>query len=68
MTILNAYLVPKYDEDNPEFGEGDGFFVGLQVVEFLNKAISAASVKELSMADFWWSQTGKVGPQGFKGA
>ena len=52
MAILNAYLVPKFDYDTANFGEGDGYFVGLTVAQFLKEAIDG--VAEFSGADYRW--------------
>jgi hypothetical protein len=55
MTTIDVYLVPKYDRTKSDFGEGDGFFVGQRVAEFLKKA--ATSSGKIDDADFWWSGT-----------
>jgi|HubBroStandDraft_4_1064222.scaffolds.fasta_scaffold250728_1 hypothetical protein len=55
MTTIDVYLVPKYDRTKSDFGEGDGFFVGQRVAEFLKKA--ATSSGNFDDADFWWSGT-----------
>jgi hypothetical protein len=55
MTTIDVYLVPKYDRTKSDFGEGDGFFVGQRVAEFLKKA--ATSSGNIDDADFWWSGT-----------
>ena len=55
MTTIDVYLVPKYDRTKSDFGEGDGFFVGQRVAEFLKKA--ATSCGNIDDADFWWSGT-----------
>jgi hypothetical protein len=61
MTTIDVYLVPKYDSTKSDFGEGDGFFVGQRVAEFLKQA--ATSSGKIDDADFWWSGTGtSVGP------
>ncbi len=60
MPTLNAFLVPKYIGAKSDFGEGDGYFVGLEVVKFLKDAI--AGVRAFDNADYWWSGTrGNVG-------
>lgn len=60
MPTLNAFLVPKYNEAKSDFGEGDGYFVGLEVVKFLKDAI--AGIPAFDNADYWWSGTrGSVG-------
>jgi hypothetical protein len=60
MPTLNAFLVPKYDEAKSDFGEGDGYFVGLEVVKFLKDAI--AGVRAFDNADYCRSATrGSVG-------
>jgi hypothetical protein len=60
MPTLNAFLVPKDNGAESDFGEGDGYFVGLEVVKFLKGAITG--VRAFDNADFWWSRTrGSVG-------
>jgi hypothetical protein len=60
MPTLNAFLVPKYNGAKSDFGEGDGYFVGLEVVKFLKDAIGW--VCAFDNADYWWSGTrGSVG-------
>ncbi len=62
MAILNAYLVPKYDYDTADFGEGDGYFVGLEVAKFLKESVDG--VAEFSGVDFWWDAAAtSVGPR-----
>ena len=39
MTTIDVYLVPKYDSTKSDFGEGDGFFVGQRVAEFLSRQL-----------------------------
>jgi hypothetical protein len=57
---LNLFLVPKYDAGKSDFGEGDGYFVGLEAVRFLNEACAGSDV--FDMADYWWSgNKGSVG-------
>ena len=52
---LSLLVPPKYDRTKSDFGEGDGFFVGQRVAEFLKKA--ATSSGNIDDADFWWSGT-----------
>jgi hypothetical protein len=53
VTILTAFLVPSYDYDTADFGEGDMFDVGKQVADFLKKACKT-STKFIDV-DFTWS-------------
>lgn len=55
MTTINVYLVPKYDETKSNFGEGEGYFIGQRVTEFMNKAATLSG--KIDDSDFWWSGT-----------
>jgi hypothetical protein len=60
MPTLNAFLILKYNGTKSDFGEDDGYFVGLEIVKFLKDAI--AGVRAFDNADYWWSGTrGSVG-------
>ena len=60
MPTLNAFLILKYNGTKSDFGEDDGYFVGLEIVKFLKDAI--AGVRAFDNADYWWSgMRGSVG-------
>jgi hypothetical protein len=42
MATIDVYLVPSYDRTKSDFGEGDGFFVGQRVAEFLKQAATSS--------------------------
>lgn len=53
MVILNLYLQQKYSGSTEDFGEGDGYFVGLALIEFFDQVCESSRIFERS--DFWWN-------------
>jgi hypothetical protein len=52
VTILTAYLVPAFDYETADFGEGDMFDVGQNVAQFLKESSAASS--KFQGVDFSW--------------
>jgi hypothetical protein len=62
MVILQLFLQQKYDNGREDFGEGDGYFVGLALMEFFDAACRGSGVFDRS--DYWWNHgPGEPGPR-----